>query len=151
MYKPVILCTAWNFSFFAFLSTEHGLEYGSSSYPRKRLVYRMNSCCPWKALSQVVMSTHWVDPEDIRQLDLRWKNFSRLPLPFFKFMISDLGISIVLDVGRELVRSSFQQLGLALLLSVSPFCFPMLWKSCSACFLGFLISQGKYAFVSILK
>lgn len=58
-------------------------------------------------------------------------------------MSCDSGIGIVIDVGRELVRRSFQQLGLALLPSVSPFSFPMLWKSCSAYFLGFLISQVK--------
>lgn len=82
MDNPVILCITWNFSFFASLSTEHGIEYGSSSYPRKRLVYRMNSCWPGKALSQVVMSTHSVDSEDIGQLDLSWEKYLKAPTPF---------------------------------------------------------------------
>lgn len=84
MYNPVILSVTWNFSFFASLSTEHGIEYGSSSYPSKSLVYRMNSCLPGKALSQVVMSAHSVDPEDVKQLDLRWKKYLKAPTPFLQ-------------------------------------------------------------------
>lgn len=84
MYNPVILCITWNFSFSASLSTEYGIEYGSGSYPRKRLVCRMNFCWPGKALSQVVMSAYSVDPEDFRQLGSRWKKYLKAPTPFLQ-------------------------------------------------------------------
>lgn len=58
-------------------------------------------------------------------------------------MTRDLRIGVVTGVGRGLVRSSFHQPGPALLPSRSLFSFPMLWESCSAYFLGFLISQVK--------
>jgi len=125
MYNPVILCITWNFGIFASLTTEHGIEYGSSPCPRKRLVYRMNSCWPGKALSPAVMSTHSVDPEDIRQTR-GGKNISRPPPPFLKCVSCDFGIGVVTDAGRELVRRSSQQLGLALLPSISTFAFPTL-------------------------
>lgn len=58
-------------------------------------------------------------------------------------MTRDLRIGVVTGIGSGLVRSSFYQRGPALLPSRTLFSFPMLWKSCSVYFLGFLISQVK--------
>lgn len=138
MYNPVILCITWNFSFLASLSTEHGIEY----YPRKGLVYRMNSCCTAKALSQAssyVSSISWSCRNESIRLEVEKVPWYPYPL-LSNFWVVTQGLVLLLLWEGSWLEEAFRRY---LLLSVSQFSFLTLWWSCSACFLAFLISKVK--------